>query len=349
MAEPAIMFVTRKWAPAKGGMETYCLRLTEAIARQQPVQTVALAGRANGMPPSALALLLFPFTVLARVLRRTTRPEVAHLGDLAIWPLGLFFSAKTRLVISAHGTDVSYPRRGGLLGTAYGAYLRLGAKLLARAKVIANSQATAAALRESGWQAEAIVPLATDLAAPERTAPRHDTVLFVGRLKKLKGCGWFIREVLPRLPEGLTFAIAGTKWDAEESALTDHPRVKFLGAQDKQSLCELYSSALCVVVPNIALPTGEFEGFGLVAPEAASCGGVVLAADNGGLADAVQEGKTGFLLESGNAQAWADKIAEVAGWDDARRAAFTASAQQQARDFYNWDRVAQQTLAVYQA
>ncbi len=348
MAEPAILFITRKWAPATGGMETYCLRLTEAIARRQPVETIALRGQDNGMPPSAIALLLFPFTVIARVVSRTSRPEVVHLGDLAIWPLGLLFSRQTRLVISVHGTDVSYPRRGGIRGRLYGAYLKLGAKLLSRARVIANSRATATALQETGWTADTVVPLATDLQAPEKASPMRDTILFAGRLTKRKGCGWFIANVLPHLPEGLTLRIAGTEWDAEESALLDHPRVEFLGPQEQQQLSELYAAALCVVVPNIDIANGEFEGFGLVAPEAASCGGLVLAANNSGLVDAVRDGETGFLVESGNAASWIAKISEIAGWDEARRTAFIAASKAAARDYYSWDRVAEQTLAVYQ-
>ena len=84
---PGILFVTRKWAPATGGMETYCLRLTETLAEHEPVEVIALKGRANGMPPGVLALLAFPFTVIARCLARREAPRVLHLGDMAVWPL----------------------------------------------------------------------------------------------------------------------------------------------------------------------------------------------------------------------------------------------------------------------
>ena len=347
MTEPAILFITRKWAPATGGMETFCLRLTEALTRSQPVETIALAGRENGMPPSALSLMLFPFTVIARILKRQAPAQIVHLGDMAIWPLGLLFGRGSRLVISAHGTDVAYHRRAGVTGALYGAYLRLGAKLLPRARVIANSRATADVLGETGWKAAATIALATDFTAPEKASPRHDTILFAGRLTKRKGCGWFIANVLPLLPKGMKLVIAGTRWDAEESQALDNPRVEFLGPQNAAELSRLYASSLCVIVPNIAIASREYEGFGLVAPEAASCGGVVLAAKCDGLLDAVLDGETGFHLESGNAQIWAEKIAEIAGWSPQKRGDFTSAAQAKAREFYNWDRVADQYLAAY--
>ena len=87
MDEPRIMFVTRKWAPAVGGMETYSMRLAEAMQAIEPVEVVALPGKPDGMPPGALALLAFPFRFMAALLRRRRMPEVLHLGDMAIWPL----------------------------------------------------------------------------------------------------------------------------------------------------------------------------------------------------------------------------------------------------------------------
>lgn len=328
-------------------METYCLRLTEALARIEPIDILALRGRDNGMPPGIMALLAFPFTLLRHLLRRKSTPRVMHLGDMALWPLGLLRKASTRLVISAHGTDVAYHRRAGLRGRLYGAYLRLGAGLLPGAVIIANSRATAQVLAETGWTASTVIPLATDFAADTAAQDHDGSILFAGRLVRRKGCGWFIANVLPLLPASITLKIAGTKWDAQETAALDNPRVQFLGPLEQQALARHYAGALCVIVPNIDLPNGEYEGFGLVAPEAASAGGVVLAARSGGLCDAVLDGETGMLLESGDAQAWADAIVRIASWDAGQRGEFTTKAQENARNFYNWGRVAEQTAAAY--
>ena len=105
-----ILFVTRKWAPAIGGMETYCVKLTEQLARTHDVEVIALPGQPNSLPPRFASLIRFPFTVLRRWLARSRPPAILHLGDMAIWPIGVLAGLRrgeTRLVLSAHGTDVS--------------------------------------------------------------------------------------------------------------------------------------------------------------------------------------------------------------------------------------------------
>jgi len=349
------MFVTRKWAPAVGGMETYSMRLTEALREIEPVDIVALPGQADGMPPTAAALMFFPVRVLVAMFRRGRFPRVLHLGDMALWPLGVLpclFLAKTRIVLSAHGTDVAYHRRGGLKGRLYGAYLKLGARLLRGAKVIANSRATAEVARETGWRESTIIPLATDLRGTDlrgdAPAARHNgRLLFVGRLVERKGCGWFIRNVLPLLDPAITLDVAGTGWDDDEIAALDNPRVRHLGSLHGPALVHAYAEALAVIVPNIETATGEYEGFGLVAPEAAACGGVVIASRSGGLTDAVLEGETGLLVTAGDASQWQAALCDVGNWSGARRREFTAAAQDRAHAHFSWGRAARETLDAY--
>lgn len=345
-----VLFITRKWAPAIGGMETYSLRLAERLRLLTRLELIALPGRADGQPPSALRLALFPFTVLRGWLALAKRPDVMHLGDMALWPLALLArlpGSQVRVVLSAHGTDVAYHRRGGFKGRLYGAYLRLGARLLRQATVIANSHATARVAAETGWRDSKIVPLATDIAGTPGDGSHDGTVLFVGRLVERKGCGWFVREVLPLLPQGIRLRVAGTGWHASEQAALADPRVEFLGALHGQALVDAYAGALCVVVPNIDLPNGEYEGFGLVAPEGAAAGGVVVASASGGLTDAVIDGTTGFLVKSGNAQAWAERIADIAGWPQEQRRSFVTASMAAAQARYSWDRVAADCLRIY--
>jgi glycosyltransferase involved in cell wall biosynthesis len=273
-----------------------------------------------------------------------------HIGDLASWPLALLRWLRTprpAIVLSAHGTDVSYPRRKGWKGRLYRAYLKLGARMNGGAVVIANSAATASAAAETGWRGATIVPLATDLTASDSLCSPEPHLLFAGRLIEQKGCSWFVRNVLPQLPDRIRLKVAGPVWDKAEAIVLEHPRVDNLGLLDKDALVEAYRQALCVVVPNIELPTGEFEGFGLVAVEAAAVGGLVLASATGGLIEAVKDGVTGFAVTPGDADAWRARILDVSSWDPKARRAFLLRAMARSREAYSWHRVAGDVLKIY--
>lgn len=347
-----IVFVTRKWAPAMGGMETYSLRLSAELAKMHSIEVIALPGNADGSPPSMLRLLAFPLQALRRYWRMRAEVSVLHLADMAIWPLALLALLGPNcpvIVLSAHGTDVSYHRRKTIRAKLYGAYLKLGARLLPKARVIANSRATRDVASETGWQCHAVIPLATDMQGPEPDGSHQGYILFAGRLVERKGCGWFIRNVLPLLPRDTELKVAGTLWDASEKAALDDPRVSFIGALPPAGLIDAYRNALCVIVPNIPVASGEYEGFGLVAPEAAAAGAFVLASDCDGLRDAVIDNVTGRLLPPGDAKAWAGKIREIADMTTADRRLFLSESLRVARQRFAWNHVAEDVLSVYQS
>lgn len=347
-----ILFVTRKWAPAVGGMETYSMRLAEELHHLSDLRVLSLAGKVDGRPPSPLGLARFALRVASDRLLRGKDHHVVHVGDMASWPLALPFllcRRKPRIALSAHGTDVSFALRPTLMGRIYRGYQRLGAWLLRDARVIANSNATAHAARLAGWQDVTVVPLATDGVAVMPPVGHDGTILFAGRIIPLKGCAWFVENVLPLLPETIRLRVAGPVWDKFEFArIANHPRVDYVGILDRTALATAYSNAMCVIAPNIVMANGQFEGFGLVAPEAAAAGGVVVASATGGLPDAVVDGETGFLAEPDDARSWADRILEIGGWSESRRSAFIAQSRSRAREHFSWRRVANQTIAAYE-
>ena len=76
-------------------------------------------------------------------------------------------------------------------------------------------------------------------------------------------------------------------------------------------------------------------------------GGLVLAAKTGGLVQAVDDGVTGILVRSGDAQEWADGLTEVASWNTLKRKNFLEASMARCRAFYSWPRVAEATVAAY--
>ena len=349
-----VVYLTRKWPPAVGGMETYSVELTAELSSRVDLQTVFLPGREGGATPAKSAIIGFFFKAVAAI-AKSRKVDVFHVGDMAMWPLAFVSNVLkpgSRSVISAHGTDVAFGIRPGLAPKVYNFYLKSGAALLrGRTTVIANSTPTGGFCTAAGFRNVSVVPLGTfakpNVVAAEIASPKY--VLYVGRLAVRKGIGWFTREVLPLLPSGITVKVAGSAWDASEmQAIEGNSRVEFLGPVYGDELAALRLGAIAVIMPNITLAGRDFEGFGLTAIEASAVGAVLIASAVDGIVDAVRDGETGFLIAEGNPQHWADKIVEIEAWSASKRLEFVQKAQQVTRDYYSWSRVAEDCVRIYQ-
>ncbi len=346
-----VLFITRKWSPAVGGMETYCVELTKSLKSLVNLRVEKLPGRVTGAPPSFFAIVMFGMATAFRIIFSSNRYDVLHGSDIAVWPLVYFGAIKSpnaTLVLSAHGTDISLASKQGIAAAIYKQYVRLGATLMKRCHVIANSRATASLLHNHNFQNIEIIPLGTECIpeAPKSVTPEN-YILFVGRLLPQKGCRWFAEEVLPHLPEQISLKVAGTVVCKAEKNAIEHPRIEFLGCVFGQALREIRQKALAVIVPNIGASVEDFEGFGLTALEAAAAGGVVIASDLHGISDAVVDGKTGFLVPGGDVEAWVQKILEIQNMELNERQEFCQKSIANIAETYSWQRVAEKTLALY--
>lgn len=341
-----IIFVTRKWPPSVGGMETYAIRISEELRKYASVGIYSLSANDYRSVPGAGALIRFGIATAFRMIFRQRRIDHILIGDLATWPIALaavLRSPRAKVAIAAHGTDVGYACRPTWKGKLYNYYLRLAAATLGRALVIANSGATESRVKNAGFRRTRVIPLAADSNNPAPSGKHGNNILFAGRIIPRKGLSWFVTEVLPGLPETIGLDVAGQIVDSAEAAVLTHPRVRHLDALPQDNLKSAYAGALAVVVPNITVPTNEYEGFGLVATEAAASGGIVLAADLDGIKDAVMDRRTGFLLAAENPGIWIAKIIEISTWTDAQRCEFIRSSMETCRQWYSWDRVGRQT------
>jgi len=225
---------------------------------------------------------------------------------------------------------------------------------VAAAHYIANSENTARICREYGFSPTTSVPLGVDAGAPPDMdaftpccEPRF--CLFVGRIVERKGVRWFAENVLPALPPDIGLYVVGKPWDEQETAaLRAMPRVSLLGYQTDTQLAALKAKACVWVMPNIPIENdADVEGFGLVALEAAASGVPLVASSLEGLREAVQHGKTGFLVEPLNADKWAAQVSEVLQWDSQQRSQHAQLAWQTVDSEYSWHQVALATRAVY--
>jgi D-inositol-3-phosphate glycosyltransferase len=143
-------------------------------------------------------------------------------------------------------------------------------------------------------------------------------LLFVGRIQPLKGAEVALEafEILVRsVPSAQLVVVggpSGPRGDAEVATLHAMveafgltERVRFVPPQPHELLSTYYRAADCCLVPS------RSESFGLVALEAAACGTPVVAAAVGGLTTLVQHGRTGYVVENGDAGAYARFAADI--------------------------------------
>ncbi|MBN1886747.1 MAG: glycosyltransferase family 4 protein [Thermoflexales bacterium] len=113
--------------------------------------------------------------------------------------------------------------------------------------------------------------------------------------------------------------------------------VRFLDHVSDEDLPWLYNAADVFVLPSF------YEGFGLPALEAASCGTPVIAANRASLPEVVGEG--GVLVDPDDEQALACEIVALLAEPERRAAASQAALHQAGR--FSLERQAAETLAVY--
>lgn len=110
-------------------------------------------------------------------------------------------------------------------------------------------------------------------------------VLFVGRLIKEKGLDVLLESV-KTWNNNIKMVIIGSG-PLEQEILRQavgNKHIQFLGRQSQADLPLFYSAADCLIIPS----TSE-EGFGRVIIEALACGTPVIAADRGGIPEAMDE------------------------------------------------------------
>ncbi len=141
-------------------------------------------------------------------------------------------------------------------------------------------------------------------------------LLFVGRIQPLKGLDVAVRALAALARRDARLVVVGGASGAGGTAEIGRvdKLIAELGVADQlrmvdpvphRLLSTFYRAADVVLVPS------RSESFGLVALEAAACGTPVVAAAVGGLLTLVEHGRTGFLVEGRNPEAFAAHTEEI--------------------------------------
>lgn len=346
-----ILFITRKYPPSTGGMETFSAELYAALkAQSDDITTLCGPDTAIIGRPNIWQLLRFTWKAMRVVATSGSSHDVILLGDSLLTPLALwariFHGSHVKIIGTAHGNDIFFASRRSIAGRIYAFALRGTARYLDL--LIANSRITESTAKRLGFTRIARVPLATkqqDLPSCPRPQP---TVLFAGRLISYKGLGWFIENVLPKVDENISLLVAGPVWDASEMhTISSCGRATYLGVLEPPQLAVLRASATACIMPNLPPEISlQDEGFGLSALEGPAVGTPVIATRCGGIPEAIVDGVTGFIVDPLDADGFAACIHQIRAWSADERASFSKKARQEIKDHFSWRRVAVDYLAL---
>ncbi len=179
-------------------------------------------------------------------------------------------------------------------------------------------------------------------------SPRENIVFYVGRIVREKGIQVLIQAIPQILHDqpSTKFVIAGKgphldNLKRQASYLGVDDRIFFTGFISDEERNKLYRVADLAVFPSL------YEPFGIVALEAMATETPVIVGNVGGLAEFVEDGVNGLLVEPGNPQQLAGAVNYLLenkkkGRDMAEHGYRMVSEE------YTWDKIAARTEKVYQ-
>jgi glycosyltransferase involved in cell wall biosynthesis len=177
--------------------------------------------------------------------------------------------------------------------------------------------------------------------------PQEKIVLFVGRMVYEKGVHVLVNAA-PKVLEkaNAKFIIVGNGYMKDQlSTIVNNTglahKVMFTGFVDDETLRKLQKCADVSVVPSL------FEPFGIVALEAMAAKSPVVVSDTGGLSEIVNHDVDGVKAYTGNPDSLAWGINRVLT-DEVYANTLRTNAYRKIQEKYNWDKIAQQTLTMYE-
>ncbi|WP_258104785.1 glycosyltransferase family 4 protein [Marinoscillum sp. MHG1-6] len=204
-------------------------------------------------------------------------------------------------------------------------------------------------------------------------------IVSIGRGVRRKGFSWFVRNVLTQLPDDVCYLIVGPPANTgliktlrfilpkrlfdflvlfaglavdeveivdaiKEFKLSD--RVRRVSHLSNEELTQLIQLADISVMPNVKVE-GDFEGFGLVALEAASNATMCVAAGIEGITTAIEDGVNGILLPSGDDELWVKRLEGLLDDEDKLNEMSMTFQQNTLKQSYSWGQMVEEYYDIF--
>jgi glycosyltransferase involved in cell wall biosynthesis len=169
-------------------------------------------------------------------------------------------------------------------------------------------------------------------------------IIFVGNIEDGKKGFAYLLKAIPRITKGVT--VTAVDGGAPHRKVTDRlmvtlgleGRVEFTGKTSTEELVRHYSEAELAIVPSV------YEGFGLPAAEAMSCGVPVISSNGGALPEVV--GDAGVVVPARDHEAIADAVNGLLA-DRKRMKAMGRAGIERVKEHFNWEKAVHEIVGVY--
>jgi phosphatidyl-myo-inositol dimannoside synthase len=346
-----ILVITWNFPPRRGGIEYLVSELVGGLKKRHSVSVItayaqtstAADGDVYRAPwPGLLPFFFYALWRGALLLAHNQGLSVVFGGSAMVAPLILVLARLfgRKAVVQVHGLDIIY--RSALYQFLCIQWLRSCDRIVCNSSYTASLAETKSVLENRisvippGVQPERFnIPKNIDATRRALELEGKRIILFVGRLAKRKGVKEFIEksfvEIAKKIPD-VCFVIVG---DNPSQALT-HCRdtlgeihavvlklglqgyVRILGSLEDDEVVKLYQLCDVVVLPALA-SEDDVEGFGIVLLEAGAAGKPAVATRVGGIPDAIEDGRTGILVEAADYSQLTEGIIALLGSDQLKR------------------------------
>jgi len=377
-----ILVITWNFPPRQGGIERLLSNLCHGLKKKHKLFVITsfapsvdskedwiFRPRWPGLIPFFLYALCHGFFVLWR------NPDIKVIlgGSAPVAPivllLGKIFHRK--VVVNVHGSDLVYPSA---------LYQGLFVRWIRHCdQIVANSRYTASLAEKNRAERESICVIAPGVdwepfvslrdgdvkhVKREMALEGRKVLLYVGRLVRRKGVKEFLQRSLVRIaaeiPE-VCFVIVGE--NATESLIHGddvvseiralvrelglEDQVRLVGRLSDTDLARFYQVADLMILPVLSLEN-DVEGFGMVLLEAAAAGKPAVATRVGGIPDAVEDGKSGIIVEPEDYPSMTKAVVNLLQ-DDQTRWTVGGYAQRRAREQFGWDLIIRKYEEIFES
>ena len=325
-----ILIFSTVFYPVLGGIENLTLNLSrEFVNKGHNVKVITY--QKQNKPLAEIDVYCAPgFIKTIKLFLWCNVYYMPNISLKGIWPL--LINPRKRWIISQN--DFSLTKRKSLLSLLKLFLIKFASKNILVSKSVAASLNTASEVIYNCYD-DAVFKV-------QNTAERTLDFVFVGRLVSQKGCDTLIKAC-SNLQQPFKLTIIGDGPEMNNLIVLANKlhllqSITFTGSLDSADIATILNQHKVLVIP-----AKRKEGFGIVVLEGLACGCQVIAADAGGLSEAV--GQFGRLFEPGNVQQLTLLLQQAS--QNKNQLSYTAADLAKYLSNYKKHIVAQQYLSVF--